>query len=391
MFGFQHVRTVSTWPTRLAYPYGALVRMERKTHNRYTAARMLLTLAAGAGPAQSQPGPPCQCISLCSTADVHDFISRLPPTVDSVASPWGREELPFDMRTLRLLHHSTPEWRAMHPGVFWPMHPCEPAPGHRRPPPPYEVILAQPHPPTCANCTGWLLPLEPARRQDKPPLIAQMPARPDTLRVATWGRKNSSLSLLSWWAYTSDTSRWPDNTWVEVVHFGRYPEGTRGYGQWFHPMRGSDIWVNVGRTFHAASKGEAFSKLVKLWSAFKGLSLPVRTHSELLRESYHIVQVDNGYVPDFVIVSPKTVVTEKGWKAISKRLPMKTRGTLPCRSSAPRIARARMACRCAWRAQVRSARASSRRPLSIATPRRPSPLASSLTAAPNASVGALRC
>jgi hypothetical protein len=106
-------------------------------------------------------------------------------------------------------------------------------------------------------------------------------------------------------------------------------QGTRGHGQWFHPMRGSDVWVNLGRTFHATSKADAFTRLAKLWSAFKGLSPPVRTPSELyakvgkwitIKGSHNAftflgfdlgydsvqidndsVQIDNHFVPDFVI------------------------------------------------------------------------------------------
>lgn len=187
----------------------------------------------------ARTGPPCSCLSMCTRDSAFDTIRRLPPIITSRDSPWsgyleavykGGVQLPFDMRRLRLLYHNTPDWRARHPDVHWPMSPCEPASGYRPPLRGSEPILTQvgsgmlpirivqPKSPRCADCSGWLLPHNNTNSTDA------------NLRVATWGRRDSTLSEVSWWAYPTDRCNFPSHSWVEVMHFGRRPEGTRAYG-----------------------------------------------------------------------------------------------------------------------------------------------------------------
>ena len=50
-------------------------------------------------------------------------------------------------------------------------------------------------------------------------------------------------------------AHFPDNTWVEVIRIGmgRFGEGG-SYGCWFWPMKGSGIFINVGRSARASGK-----------------------------------------------------------------------------------------------------------------------------------------
>jgi hypothetical protein len=325
-------------------------------------------------------GPPCQCFSICSQKDAEAFVEQLPRVIDSKRSPWwpylqavykGAAPFPFHMYKLRLIWHNTPEWRAKHPDLWWPLHPCEPQPGYRKPARPGEAIMtqvgglnqvrpAQPEPPRCPDCSGWLLPHESA------------PSLVPGVRFATWGRPNSSLSLQTWWAWGSDVTRFPAHSWVEVTRFARFPEGFRGYGQWFHPMIGTDIWVNIGRTFHARTKKLAFEALAQEWgkkwnAVIKGpqdvekrvggwVGIPGEPTDVLafigFDLGYDSIQVDNNYVPDFVITSPNTVVLDKCRPALDSPLRYKVvrqcgPRNLTCPYNVPlRTASLRVPCAC---------------------------------------------
>ena len=58
----------------------------------------------------------------------------------------------------------------------------------------------------------------------------------------------------------------PSGRWVEVYRRVRSREGTRGYGCWFFPARGSGIWLWLGRTFPLHYKHNVRA-LMRHWEA----------------------------------------------------------------------------------------------------------------------------
>jgi len=103
----------------------------------------------------------CRCFSVCSRAEATAFLDGAPRAVEAWDDPWigylrtvygARLALPFDLERLEFFYLRTAAWARRHPGVAWPMPPCD-ADGRRWP--------------ACGAraCAPWLALDDPARRR----------------------------------------------------------------------------------------------------------------------------------------------------------------------------------------------------------------------------------
>lgn len=296
-----------------------------------------LLLAAALGQAAASPKP-CFCFSLCSLEDVEHFAQRLPEAVTDEGSPWfpylqavykGHVDLPFPLANLSLVHHAGGSFARRHPHVRVPAAPCTYSQPRVKP-----LFPKHPHIMTigrrrllrrqegweqCRDCDGWLEP-KPVRPQ-RPGLNFQV--------RGSWDGAASDFTFI--FAYDWRPVR--NYTYVEVTHHAQWPEGSNGYGQWFNPTPGSDIWLNVGRTLVFESKRAAFYGLLKPWATMTGCR--ARTPADVIAcvgpwvgegiepldvfafMAYHlaaegVLQADTlqtlqGVLPDITVVSPATV------------------------------------------------------------------------------------
>jgi hypothetical protein len=217
--------------------------------------------------------PRCQCFDLCTTADVLNFYKRLPLEITNTRSPWynylsqvyigNRIPLPFDLRQLELFY----------PGLM-------PTSTHLCTNSPFQVQQKRQQLPSCANdyCSNWLRNLDVAENdsavkrlhprgwargashiwtpiqdfwsgnaQDRKDLVA---SGAQTSRLRLTGR-HLFVALQRNWIHRK--TLYADHTWVEVMRVSVKGEGG-DYGCWFWPLRGSGIFVNVGRSLRSPSK-----------------------------------------------------------------------------------------------------------------------------------------
>ena len=256
----------------------------------------LLRTSSPAAPWQRQWSVPrCQCFELCTSADLVKLYPRLPTAVRNEASPWhtyltrvyGESgfPLPFDLHRLEIFY----------PGLL-------PTSTHLCRGPPLTVTArsvniteAVPHLPICTQeqCAGWLREQSEVERDPEvmstyPPGWAGPAAQIWTPLTELWhsddaqdqhdlresGANQSRLELTGRHLFVGlqlDRPRtyFDDDTWVEVIRVrqGSYSRLGRPlleggyYGCWFWPVRGSGMFVNVGRSLHAVNKAAAALEL----------------------------------------------------------------------------------------------------------------------------------
>lgn len=78
---------------------------------------------------------PCACWSTCTIAEANAFVAVRPRVITSATDPWmgylsavygaGQLTLPYTISSHSFFYHHDADWQAAHPGVEWPMAPCE--------------------------------------------------------------------------------------------------------------------------------------------------------------------------------------------------------------------------------------------------------------------------
>ena len=225
----------------------------------------------------------CVCFSVCSAADVVNFVQQVPRTVDET-SPWseylrviyGNVSFPFDMSTLSFVYHNTMRWPSH---IWWPMNTCKAPDGAK------SSLLPVAHS-FCPNgvCKGWKAntTLQSVHAAHGYPLaykVVLFPTGDGTSIGFTFGGHGTTPHhrLLS-----------DSYGYIEVIRgFSPYREGTDGYGCWYAGGAiGSGIYLNVGRTVtHCDKKG---------WKgALPSLTQDMNTHLEKLKGSFPATWFDS--------------------------------------------------------------------------------------------------
>ena len=236
--------------------------------------------------------PRCQCFELCTQKDVVRLYPRLPSTVHNVSSPWysylkhvyggSKVPLPFGLHQLELLY----------PGLLpTSTHLCQ-----GRPIQPLNIWRTDhgPHLPDCSReyCAGWVQDTAEVARDHRSgwsfgashlwtPISELWKGNDQVVKfhsaTAPGERKvsrdykieDSRLGLSGRHLFVAlqpgyaKRHFFDDNTWVEVirVRMGALLAEGGTYGCWFWPVRGSGIFVNVGRSLRAANKAAAAKEL----------------------------------------------------------------------------------------------------------------------------------
>ena len=233
----------------------------------------------------------CRCFEICNQTSAEAWLRRIPRVIDNPSSPWigylsavygDQPQLPFDMTKLNYFYHNDVDWPAE---VEWPMSNCQ-------------ITLrrycakfnggkcAYPIPaPRCGRevCSRWLAPTPRPEsrhvrlgllhlRSNKDPLrktrgtaIFEYP--PEKVQRATLGAASLNGEMPSWALLNLEAFSGllgheipRSQSWVEVirendrsVNHGKSYEGRNGYGCWYYPVRGTGIWIHVGRlaTIHS--------------------------------------------------------------------------------------------------------------------------------------------
>ena len=229
----------------------------------------------------------CFCFSLCAAADVEEFVSLRPSTIDSTDSPWfgylqqvyGKHvKLPFALDKLNFFYSRDESWPEH---VEWPMGTCGQMHGGNFGPP---QAMARDHYRTnnfvkCSanRCARWYREVKEPKRHFSFVIFPNGPLKVrQTSRGTAFYEMPRDGDVV--WNETSNANEEQNiakasrllgheiaenNTWVEVMRmnervmpkllfqyngFGTR-EGELNYGCWIYPVRGSGIWINVGQTW----------------------------------------------------------------------------------------------------------------------------------------------
>jgi len=209
----------------------------------------------------------CSCFSTCTRQSTATFLAGIPDSIESRASPWhsyltvvyGRPpRLPFNLSSLNFFYHADWSWPS---SVEWPMSPCRWRDG-------YQTMSAVPSP-LCpeATCSRWRRPR--ARLLSADAFATQLLPNDEgsTRGVAIFAalpsgfygmhRNATSAQLVAAASPLLGHSPTPSFAWMEVIRMSPRAlrinrnvsvEGTANYGCWFWPARGSNIWLNTGRS-----------------------------------------------------------------------------------------------------------------------------------------------
>ena len=258
-------------------------------------------VAAGAQASKPAAAPStneasCRCFEICNRSAAVEFLRRVPLAITDPSSPWigyltavygSRPTLPFDMTKLNFFYHNHGRWPT---SVEWPMAHCRIAVRQFCGKFNGGACAAPAQAPRCseAMCSRWLLPPSQARQWTAGYIgINHVSSDVDPLRstygtaifayadkLAQQGLHNLSQStsdqdmqtILQTFAGTMGHAVPRSSSWVEVIrendkmaNKGASIEGKDGYGCWFWPVRGSGIWIRVGRLISIHSKDVLFN------------------------------------------------------------------------------------------------------------------------------------
>lgn len=197
-----------------------------------------LALRRDARPSQLPPPFECECFGLCAEDEFVDTLARL-PVVRSTDSPWyayltavygEAVPLPVQMGSFELFYTA-----------LLPTRQC------RVPPAPPRPACAP------AVCARWIHPRRLPANASAEGSRRQRARRSSLIFYA--GRSNYSFVALQPPAH--QRRAFLSYEWAEVVRAAYFatPEGPE-YGAWFYPVRGSGVWLNVGRTASYAGVGD---------------------------------------------------------------------------------------------------------------------------------------
>ena len=223
------------------------------------------------GCAQSPAPPtslPCSCFDLCTQRSASNFLAHL-GLLNDPKSPWVEylqvvyggppPALPLDLSGFNFFYSHDTRWPA---NVEWPMSSC------------YRGTAVQPLQCSPRYCARWALKPSPGSFTKSNKAVVSMPNKECSTRAGiVYGVRSSTengikLDVNAEHEGVGDAliklnqrilghTTYGDGAWVEVirqddagynVNRGRHLEGWREYGCWLYVVRGSGIWLNLGRT-----------------------------------------------------------------------------------------------------------------------------------------------